>query len=258
MSRWAAERVETWDGLTNAGTPVPDGAYRVLIGPADGRRRARRQAHALRPLLPGPGAARHPWAGRRVRSRSQRRAGPHRASTSPLAAGRRWPRRGRARWSKRAFDPRLDGNFIVIRGLGERRKYRYSHMARPSRFRQGDRRSDRRHRRPHRPHRQRRQHPLPPPLRALPAGPADRPRAGPARLGPVQLARRRVVCRRGCADVDAEGNRPRWRNRTGRADDGRLLSFSEEAPRSEKPRPRSHSAGTSHRIQRAAPLQLLR
>jgi murein DD-endopeptidase MepM/ murein hydrolase activator NlpD len=40
---------------------------------------------------------------------------------------------------KRAFDPRLDGNFVVIRGLKENRKYWYSHMAHPSPFRQGDR-----------------------------------------------------------------------------------------------------------------------
>ena len=30
------ERIETWDGLTNAGTPAPDGSYRVLIGPPGG------------------------------------------------------------------------------------------------------------------------------------------------------------------------------------------------------------------------------
>jgi murein DD-endopeptidase MepM/ murein hydrolase activator NlpD len=39
---------------------------------------------------------------------------------------------------KNAFDPRLDGNFVVIRGLGERRKYQYSHLVRPSSFQRGD------------------------------------------------------------------------------------------------------------------------
>jgi hypothetical protein len=39
---------------------------------------------------------------------------------------------------KSTFDPRLDGNFIVIRGIGERRKYWYSHMVRPSPFERGD------------------------------------------------------------------------------------------------------------------------
>jgi murein DD-endopeptidase MepM/ murein hydrolase activator NlpD len=39
---------------------------------------------------------------------------------------------------KSAFDPRLDGNFIVICGLGERRKYLYAHMVRPLPFQPGD------------------------------------------------------------------------------------------------------------------------
>ena len=39
---------------------------------------------------------------------------------------------------KRAYDARLDGNYVVIRGLGERRKYWYAHMLHPSRFRKGD------------------------------------------------------------------------------------------------------------------------
>jgi len=39
---------------------------------------------------------------------------------------------------KRAYDRKLDGNFIVIRGLGEQRKYWYAHMVHPSRFRKGD------------------------------------------------------------------------------------------------------------------------
>jgi murein DD-endopeptidase MepM/ murein hydrolase activator NlpD len=40
--------------------------------------------------------------------------------------------------TKRAYDRKLDGNFIVIRGLGERRKYWYAHMIHPSRFHKGD------------------------------------------------------------------------------------------------------------------------
>ena len=39
---------------------------------------------------------------------------------------------------KRAYDPRLDGNYVVIRGLGERRKYWYAHMVHPSPFQRGD------------------------------------------------------------------------------------------------------------------------
>ena len=39
---------------------------------------------------------------------------------------------------KRAYDARLDGNYVVIRGLGERRKYWYAHMVHPSTFHRGD------------------------------------------------------------------------------------------------------------------------
>ena len=39
---------------------------------------------------------------------------------------------------KRAYDARLDGNFVVIKGLGERRQYLYAHMVHPSTFRKGD------------------------------------------------------------------------------------------------------------------------
>jgi murein DD-endopeptidase MepM/ murein hydrolase activator NlpD len=132
-----AERVETWDGLTDAGTPAPDGVYRVLIGPADGPGELAgkltlfghffpvRGLHGIRGHVGEFGAARN---GGRVHIGFDVTA---RCGT-PLAAVRA------GTVVKRAFDPRLDGNFIVIRGVGERRKYWFSHMARPSGFDRGD------------------------------------------------------------------------------------------------------------------------
>jgi murein DD-endopeptidase MepM/ murein hydrolase activator NlpD len=36
------------------------------------------------------------------------------------------------------YDPRRDGNCVVIKGLGERRQYLYAHMVHPSTFQRGD------------------------------------------------------------------------------------------------------------------------
>jgi murein DD-endopeptidase MepM/ murein hydrolase activator NlpD len=131
------EQVETWDGLTNTGPPAPDGSYRVLIGPPEGEAKEVgrftlfghffpvRGPHGTRGPVGEFGAARN---GGRVHIGFDVTA---RCGT-PLAAVRA------GTVVKRAFDPRLDGNFVVIRGLGERRKYQYSHMVRPSPFHRGD------------------------------------------------------------------------------------------------------------------------
>jgi hypothetical protein len=58
-----ADQVESWDGLTDSGGPAPDGIYRILIGPPEGEV-----------------------------------AAPTSVSTSPPAAGRRWPPPVRAWW----------------------------------------------------------------------------------------------------------------------------------------------------------------
>jgi murein DD-endopeptidase MepM/ murein hydrolase activator NlpD len=39
---------------------------------------------------------------------------------------------------QRAYHRRLDGNFIVIKGIGEPRQYLYAHMLHPSPFHRGD------------------------------------------------------------------------------------------------------------------------
>jgi murein DD-endopeptidase MepM/ murein hydrolase activator NlpD len=132
-----ANQVQAWDGLTNARIPAPDGRYAVLIGPPTGDAKQVgkvdlfghffpvRGAHGTRGPVGEFGAARS--GGRRhIGFDVTARCG------TPLAAVRA------GTVVKRAFDPRLDGNFIVIRGLGERRRYWYSHMVRPSPFRRGD------------------------------------------------------------------------------------------------------------------------
>jgi peptidoglycan LD-endopeptidase LytH len=127
----------SWDGLTASGAPARDGSYRVLIGPPEGDAKLVgkvslfghffpvRGSHGIRGPVGEFGAAR---SGGRTHIGFDVTA---RCGT-PLAAVRA------GTVVKNAFDPRLDGNFVVIRGLGERRKYQYSHMVRPSPFQSGD------------------------------------------------------------------------------------------------------------------------
>jgi peptidoglycan LD-endopeptidase LytH len=130
------EEVEIWDGLDNAGRLVPDGTYRVLVEAGGGEKEAGsvslrghffpvRGPHGTRGAVGEFGAPRN--GGRRHIGFDITAA-----CGTPLAATRTGV------VVRRAFDARLDGNFVVIKGLRERRWYWYSHMARPSRFRKGD------------------------------------------------------------------------------------------------------------------------
>jgi murein DD-endopeptidase MepM/ murein hydrolase activator NlpD len=128
---------ETWDGLANSGAPAPDGVYRVLIGPPAEDAKQVGKVTLFGHFFPvrGPHGTRGPvgefGAGRNGGRRHIGFDVTARCGT-PLAAARA------GTVVKRAVDPRLDGNFVVIRGLGERRRYQYSHMVRPSPFHRGD------------------------------------------------------------------------------------------------------------------------
>lgn len=131
------DEVEVWDGLDDAGRLVPDGAYRVMVEVAGGNAK---EAGSV--LLRGhffPVRAPHGTRGAVGEFRALRNGGRwHKgfditaSCGTPLAAARTGV------VVRRAFDPRLDGNFVVIKGLRERRWYWYSHMSHPSRFRKGD------------------------------------------------------------------------------------------------------------------------
>jgi murein DD-endopeptidase MepM/ murein hydrolase activator NlpD len=132
-----ADRVESWDGLTDSGSPAPDGTYLVLIGPPEEDAKQVGKVTLFGHFFPvrGPHGTRGPvgeFGAGRNGGRTHIGFDVTANCGTPLAAARA------GTVVKRAFDPRLDGNFIVIRGIGERRKYWYSHMARPSRFRRGD------------------------------------------------------------------------------------------------------------------------
>jgi murein DD-endopeptidase MepM/ murein hydrolase activator NlpD len=132
-----AERVESWDGLTDAGKPAPDGQYTVLIGPPTGDAKQVGKVRLFGHFFPvrGPHGTRGPvgeFGAARNGGRVHLGFDVTARCGTPLAAART------GIVVKRAFDPRLDGNFVVIRGVGERRKYWYSHMVRPSPFRKGE------------------------------------------------------------------------------------------------------------------------
>ncbi len=131
------DRTERWDGLNNAGRPVGDGTYRVVVAVAGGNEKEAGKVELHRHFFPvrGPHGTRGavgkfgaPRNGGRVHKGfdiTGRCGTPLAAATTGTVV-------------KRAYDPRLDGNYVVIRGLGERRKYWYAHMIHPSRFQKGD------------------------------------------------------------------------------------------------------------------------
>jgi murein DD-endopeptidase MepM/ murein hydrolase activator NlpD len=132
------DQVQVWDGLSSGGTLVPDGTYRVLVGDGSGSDKEAGSATLRGHFFPvrGPHGTRGAvgeFGALRNGGRTHIGFDVTARCGTPLAAART------GTIVKRAFDPRLDGNFVVIRGLGENRKYQYSHMVRPSPFRQGDR-----------------------------------------------------------------------------------------------------------------------
>jgi peptidoglycan LD-endopeptidase LytH len=129
--------VVRWDGLTNGGRPVADGSYRIVVGADGGNQKEAGSVELHRHLFPVRG--RHGTRGAVGEFNAPRNGGRRHKGFdvtgrcgTPLAAVTT------GTVVKRAYDPRLDGNFIVIRGLGERRKYWYAHMVHPSSFQRGD------------------------------------------------------------------------------------------------------------------------
>ena len=129
--------VERWDGLTNGGRPVADGNYNVTVAIAGGNQKDAGSVELHRHFFPvrGPHSTRGPvgeFGAPRNGGRRHKGFDVVARCGTPLAAA------ATGTVVKRAYDPRLDGNFIVIRGLGERRKYWYAHMRHPSSFQKGE------------------------------------------------------------------------------------------------------------------------
>jgi murein DD-endopeptidase MepM/ murein hydrolase activator NlpD len=131
------DQVESWDGLNNGGRPVADGTYRVIVAVAGGNEKEAGKVALHRHFFPvrGPHGTRGPvgeFGAPRNGGRVHKGFDVVARCGVPLAAA------VSGTVVKNAYDARLDGNYIVIRGLGERRKYWYAHMVHPSTFQKGD------------------------------------------------------------------------------------------------------------------------
>jgi murein DD-endopeptidase MepM/ murein hydrolase activator NlpD len=131
------DQVERWDGLTNGGRPVADGSYRISVGIAGGGEKEAGVVTLHRHFFPvrGPHGTRGPvgeFGAARNGGRVHKGFDVTASCGTPLAAAVTGP------VVKRGYDSRLDGNFVVIKGLGEPRQYLYAHMLHPSAFQRGD------------------------------------------------------------------------------------------------------------------------
>ena len=131
------DRVERWDGLTDGGRPVADGIYKVVIAVTGGNAKDAGSVELHRHLYPvrGPHGSRGPVGEFNAPRNGGRR---HKGFDVTGRCGTPLAAVTTGTVVKRAHDNRLDGNFIVIRGLGERRKYWYAHMVHPSPLHRGD------------------------------------------------------------------------------------------------------------------------
>jgi murein DD-endopeptidase MepM/ murein hydrolase activator NlpD len=129
--------VERWDGLTNGGRPVADGTYRIAVAIAGGNEKDAGRVELHRHFFPVRGP--HGTRGAVGKFGAPRNGGRvHKGFDVTGRCGTPLAAVTTGTVVKRAYDPRLDGNYIVIRGLGERRKYWYAHMVHPSSFQRGD------------------------------------------------------------------------------------------------------------------------
>jgi murein DD-endopeptidase MepM/ murein hydrolase activator NlpD len=131
------DRVERWDGLTNGGRPVADGTYRIVVAIAGGNQKEAGSVELRRHFFPVRGP--HGTRGAVGEFNAPRNGGRrHKGFDVTARCGTPLAAVTTGTVVKRAYDPRLDGNHIVIRGLGERRKYWYAHMVHSSLFHRGD------------------------------------------------------------------------------------------------------------------------
>lgn len=125
-----------WNGLTKGGRPVPAGRYRVAIGPSGGPLRPldqlRLHAHTFPVDAPhGLRGAVGVFGAARLGGRTHEGFDVTADCGSPLVAVRS------GRILKTAYDSRLLGNYVVLKGTGERRTYLYAHLLRPPSVRHG-------------------------------------------------------------------------------------------------------------------------
>ena len=120
-----------WDGRTRGGRLAPAGRYRVMAGPVGGPfavlGRIRLHSHEF--PVDGPHGTRGyigEFGAPRTGGRTHEGFDITAACGTPLVAVRA------GTILKKAFDPVLYGNYVVLKGDGERRTYKYAHLIRPA------------------------------------------------------------------------------------------------------------------------------
>jgi murein DD-endopeptidase MepM/ murein hydrolase activator NlpD len=129
--------VARWDGLTDGGRLVVDGSYRIVVAVAGGNQREAGRVRLRRHYFPvrGPHRTRGPVGVFNAPRNGGRR---HKGFDLTARCGTPLAAAVSGTVTQRAYDRRLDGNFIVIKQLGAPRQYLYAHMVHPSRYRKGD------------------------------------------------------------------------------------------------------------------------
>jgi murein DD-endopeptidase MepM/ murein hydrolase activator NlpD len=132
-----AEQEIEWAGLTAAGRPVDDGIYRVLVGAPGGVEQEAGKVSLYGHFFPvrGPHGTRGPigtFHAPRNGGRIHEGFDVTGRCGTPLAAVRA------GTVIRKGYDPTLYGNFIQIRGVGEKTTYFFAHMVKPTSYKRGD------------------------------------------------------------------------------------------------------------------------
>lgn len=133
-----SEQTVSWNGVDAGGKPAADGAYAVLVGEAGGPAKNVGTVTLRGHFFPvrGPHGTRGPigdFGAPRSGGRTHQGFDVVASCGTPLVAARG------GTVVRNRFDPKLDGNFVVIAGRKEGLTYRYSHLTEPSPLQVGDR-----------------------------------------------------------------------------------------------------------------------
>jgi len=126
-----------WDGRTNAGKAAPDGTYHVMIGPLGGPSADAGKVELHGHLYPIRGP--HRLRGPEGSFHAPRNGGRIHHGLDVLArCGTKLEAARSGTVVRKRYNPRLDGNFVVVSMDDERMTYRYSHLIRPAQVKQGE------------------------------------------------------------------------------------------------------------------------
>lgn len=126
-----------WDGRTNAGKAAPDGSYRVMIGPPGGPSADAGKVELHGHLYPIRGP--HRLRGPEGSFHAPRNGGRIHHGLDVLArCGTKLEAARSGTVVRKRYNPRLDGNFVVVSMDDERMTYRYSHLGRPAQVKPGE------------------------------------------------------------------------------------------------------------------------